>query len=294
MFRLRARANPRFLESWRITEPEYLLRLSADNSLSSEERIEEFGRTVRQIYVGAWKTTHSNRLETSTRAIEKLLGDERDGIELLDAGASDGSTSAYTHRYLVDRGYRLQTVSTDKDPYICSQRSGLRTYYTTVNGEPFMCCIAGILMVRLYDMFNRDPVSKVIATRLRESFADIEFETPPKRIPLQNPSVGDEHDLLYEHQDIFTLKEDYRRRFDVVRCANVLNFSYFDGETILRAVDLLRQYLKPDGHFIVSKCDQTEREAGTVFEERAGALEVVERFNGGSEIEHLINPAESP
>src|SRR5215470_5757127 len=129
MFRLYSKHRHRLFNGLYIIDPKQLI---VSHGSTPQEQIDHFTSIIQQIFINAWKTTHVQRLRESTGAIPRLLGDTSVTYHFLDAGAADGSTSAYTHKCLRSQGYKLCTTSADKDPYVYANRLGILEYFYSV------------------------------------------------------------------------------------------------------------------------------------------------------------------
>lgn len=76
--------------------------------------------------------------------------------------------------------------------------------------------------------------------------------------------------------------------FHVIRAANILNKSYFDGRTLDRIVLNLRSRLLPQGLLVVCRTKDDGTNQITIFRASATGFELVARLGGGSEIEANI------
>ena len=90
-------------------------------------------------------------------------------------------------------------------------------------------------------------------------------------------------------EDDILNNQSYQRSFHVLRAANILNRVYFDDITLTAMLRNLRSRLLPGGLLIVCKtrANDSVNEA-TLFKLQDDLkLAVVERLNGGSEVEEL-------
>jgi len=288
MFRLYSRKVPRRFRVAFITDPKYLLHLANNSSLDMTYRVTQFNLTVQQLFIdGLWKKTHYDRLQTSTEIIPELLADKTKDYHFLDIGASDGSSSAYTHQYLTQKGYSLCTAATDKYTHILSNRRGKLEYFFTEDGRPFLCNMANTLMLRLYENKHRDPISKLLVSFVLNRFYEPEFLKDPIIIPLTNPIVTQIPSISFEKYDLFQVQPAYNSIFDLVRCSNILNLSYFSRSAIQSQIQTIKGYLKDGGYLIISKSDDDSPEAGTILKRINGNLEIIRDFSGGSEVFNL-------
>src|SRR5215831_19240722 len=129
MFRLYSKHLYRLLNRWYITDPKQMMASRSLPCATPQQRMDHFSSIVEQIFIGAWKATHCQRLQESTAAIRRLLENTSTIYHFLDVASADGSTTAYTHKCLTSQGYRLCTTSTDKDPYMYANRLGILEYF---------------------------------------------------------------------------------------------------------------------------------------------------------------------
>lgn len=103
---------------------------------------------------------------------------------------------------------------------------------------------------------------------------------------------------LRENKEIELLDDDIAeptsphlmRRFEVIRAANILNWSYFTAEQLRDGVKHLCERLTgPGGLLLIVRSEDANGNHGSVFRlNEKGALEVVERIGRGSEIESVV------
>ena len=77
--------------------------------------------------------------------------------------------------------------------------------------------------------------------------------------------------------------------FDVVRAANILNFSYFADGMIRHMLRNLTKRISGNGILLVSRTHDDGSNRATAFRRSGNTLSVISRLNGGSEIEMLAN-----
>jgi hypothetical protein len=103
-------------------------------------------------------------------------------------------------------------------------------------------------------------------------------------LTLMSPSLRELPQLRTVEDDIL-LNTGYRRRFHVLRAANILNLAYFDVPTLERILVNLRSRLLPGGLLIVCRTHASGVNNATVFTlGEDGRLAVTARLNEGSEI----------
>jgi chemotaxis methyl-accepting protein methylase len=94
---------------------------------------------------------------------------------------------------------------------------------------------------------------------------------------------------LHAVEDDILLNGSYRKRFHVLRAANILNIAYFDVPTLERMVSNLRARLLPGGLFIVCRTDEAGVNNASVFTlGDDGRFVATARLNEGSEIAELV------
>jgi len=92
---------------------------------------------------------------------------------------------------------------------------------------------------------------------------------------------------LIEH-DLNCERTEWRKRFDIVRAANVLNRDYFPEATLRTMVAHLLSYVKEGALFAACRTVPGRGNQATLFRTGTGGVTVVDRLGGGSEIESLV------
>jgi len=81
----------------------------------------------------------------------------------------------------------------------------------------------------------------------------------------------------------------FLHRFDVLRAANILNYCYFNAETLGKMLANLRERLRPSGLLIVCRTMPEGTNHGSVFRlGEQGRFSLVAELNDGSEITELV------
>ena len=202
-----------------------VLDLIRSAPLPPEERGALFSRAMNLFSSGAaYKTTGRGR---TPLADEETLKAARPGARLLEAGVSDG-TSALD---LLARANGAEVILSDSQAGFAYKDHGpFRTYYGLTGGcasvkfGPVLFCTG----LRL-----RPPADAALVSALN---------------PLLSEGGGVRELLSF---DIFTDRLDPPA--DAVKCANVLNLSYFPPERIKAALANLRRSLKADGLLVISQ-----------------------------------------
>lgn len=295
MLRLYTKKYPWKIKSHFISDPKIINNLRNSQRLSASQKKEIFYFFMCQLFVdGMYKSTYWNRLELSTKLISQVLKNTGKNYSFLDVGASDGSSSFYTHNFLSKLNYNIKTYSTDKHTSILYNRKKLLGYFYTEEGDPFLCHIGNLFMLKLHNGVHKDFISKKLVKYLKKRFYKSTFAVRPVRISLRNPALTESKNFNFESLDIFVLKEDYYGRFDIIRCSNLLHLTYFSREEIRKAVDMLKRYLKPGGYLVISRSDKDSlTESGAMYKKEKNRFVKIKEFNQGSDIEFIINSGDS-
>lgn len=114
--------------------------------------------------------------------------------------------------------------------------------------------------------------------------------TGTREVRLLSPRLASQPDIRIEKNDILKRTPDFVGRFDFVRAANVLNLGYFDEPLLRAAFANIFAYLTGPGAWLLVARSSGEKTAATLFRisPDGGRLLVVDRINGGSEVERLV------
>jgi len=276
MIKLNIRRIPRLFKSFFIVDP-----LILENTKSEDISLWEY--TMNRIYIqGVSKTTNFNRLKESSKIINTLTNKD-EPICFLDIGASDASTSYYTHNFLKNHEKNITTYSADKYIQINYFKAHTLTYYFTDDQVPFLCKIFNIFSIQLYTHRHKDLISKYFARILIKKFNIYVEEYKSEQITLLNPIVEISRDFNYILMDVFDYNEQLKDKFDVVRCSNLLQTGYFSRDEIKIAIDIIIKYLKKNGILIISKTPGEKNfESGVVLQKHNNSLRLINKFNDGS------------
>ena len=111
---------------------------------------------------------------------------------------------------------------------------------------------------------------------------------PIKKISLLFKDVLDlikKGKINYINYDVFN--EKVVNTFDVIRCVNLLNLSYFSPSKIVEAIDGLKVSLKEDGIFKIGSGSGQNAKI-TFYKKKNNTLEMIKKINGGYELDCLI------
>ena len=271
-----------------------------------EEREDLFFHSI-ELRNGTRKTTRHRRLDDLNDLVQKLLPPQRP-LEIMDVAVSSGVSTAEWLIQLERAGIRCQMLAGDAvvNAFLISLGPNLRAL-TDRTGHLMQLDVKGEA-VRMPPPRRRDRIRYFphwllmrVATRLFDlSHADRQQPAsargPVQRrlgatcrpLTLMSPSLNRLPQLQAVEDDIL-LNGDYRRRFHVLRAANILNLAYFDNATLRRMLRNLRARLLPGGLLVVCRTNDAEVNNASVFTLQAdGRFCITARLNEGSEIEDLV------
>jgi len=109
-------------------------------------------------------------------------------------------------------------------------------------------------------------------------------------VALVSPRLASAKGVELVEDDVTQRNPAFRRRYDFVRAANILNRDYFDESILRQAAANLISYLRGPGSWLfVIRTLEDGQQHGTLFRQQgADGLAVVHRFGRGSEIEPLV------
>jgi hypothetical protein len=110
------------------------------------------------------------------------------------------------------------------------------------------------------------------------------------QIKLVTHRLRDNKDIELLDDDIMAATPDHlKRRFEVIRAANILNRGYFPTQQLRAAVRNLRDRLIGPGAFLLIVRTEETGNHGSIFSLNAnGSFGVLERVGSGSEIEDIV------
>lgn len=214
---------------------------------------------------------------------------------LLDVGISSGTTTLELVADLAEAGFRPRVTATDLllDGYIVELGRGMRALVDPkgfvllyeILGRTFrpwrrrLDCLDGMVVLRSL-------MARTLAPRARLALAQGRIV---KHVQLTSPRLLHYPEVEILRDDILVENTALKRRFDLVRAANILNRGYFEETALRAAAGNLKNYLAPGGELLVIRTLGRDQQHGTLFRNTGnGMLEVVRRFGQGSEIEALL------
>lgn len=215
--------------------------------------------------------------------------------EVLDIGISSGATTLKLCDRLRTHGHRPNITGTDiaLSAYLVPVRPGMRVL-ADENGHALQYEVLGRgirAWTRRADYFTGmiavHALLKAATHRKVRRMLD-ERDAGIRKIDLLSPRLRGQLTVRVERNDIMTPTPRFTRRFDFIRVANVLNKGYFDEATMGRGFSHILTYLRGPGSWLLVARTNDARNAATLFRMREdGSLAVIERWNGGSEVEKI-------
>lgn len=289
MIKLSTYRVPIYFKDFRIIDP--ITIIIKRNKLSRKKYLSIWEYFMNYLHInGVNKTTRGSRLKSSTQYLNFFFKNSNSEISFLDVGASDGSSSFYTHCDLKENGITISTTSTDIVTSILYSGNYFLKFYFTEENIPFLCILMKTFALYLYTNRHRDALSKYLTNKFVILFNNGNYIFQSKKIELLHPDIRCDEFFKYESFDVFKLRENYINYFTVIRCSNLLQSCYFKRVQISNAIDLLKLYLKDNGLLIITQNINNEPlESGIVFQKTFGKLLIIHRFSLDSEIEMIFN-----
>ncbi|HKZ80419.1 MAG TPA: class I SAM-dependent methyltransferase [Pyrinomonadaceae bacterium] len=200
-----------------------------------------------------------------------------------DVGVSSGVTSLELYRKLNQRRLDFQLYVSDKfTRYYFTGKGLLRIYNEdTTLAQAYLF---GLLLDRNIDWkYFLSKYAYYLVALLPKRSAGAERLCLYDLRLLSSFQQGIIHEIDY---DLFRTRLD--DRFDLVRCMNVLNVSYFRPAKILRAIRNLQRSLKNHGVLQIGRTNTLGRNEVSFFLKDGGNLRWILDVNGGSEIKPLV------
>ena len=101
------------------------------------------------------------------------------------------------------------------------------------------------------------------------------------------PNLNKVDKCKFFEQDIFNIEKKYQNLFDIVRVSNLLNYSYFSKAELKKAIYNINKISKRNSLILVSKT-LNKKNMGSFFIKKNGKLQLLEDYNGGSEVKKLM------
>ncbi len=246
---------------------------------------------------GTFKTTRRDRFDDlAPRLVEALRARLGPSFEILDVGASSGASSVQLLEALLAAGAAPRVTATDLfvEARLVEVMPGLRALIDE-KGWPLQYEILGLPArpwIRRLDYVTlaaapRAALRRLLAPRL----ARLARERAGRRATLVTRRFETSPNMTLIRDDILIRRQEFERRFDFVRAANILHRDYFTEEQLARAVGNVAAYLKGPGSLFLAcrTSTRTAENAATLFEMgRDGRLLALEHFGAATEIEPIV------
>lgn len=241
-----------------------ILKNARSQNETDKERGRLFSLAISYLNVGdTYKTTGKKRTNAADDLLVKLAK-EFENPSLLDVGSSDGSSSIS----LIESDAFNKIRLTDQCNFFYEKDFLLGKFFLNAHGA-----FLGVKFLFLY--FN----------------LALNFRLNTKKYTLiqtLNPLL-ESHKSIHgiEHLDIFDTKCE--EKFDLIKCSNVLNRSYFSDDLIIDAVNNLSKMLNSGGYLLISQNNESYKdgEAFFVLKKSTAGLHV-EFSSNHHDIEHLF------
>jgi len=230
------------------------------------------------------KETLAGRFDGLDDVLIQKIGD---AYELHDVGVSNGTTSLELLENLKMSGKNGELYISDKFAKLSVQRGFCQKVFALDGCLLSVYCAGVYLDRRLNWVF---PVSRY----LFYLFAMLPDNSSQKKIVWTlSPSVLScvkAKKLKFIDYDVFNTR--IKRKFTVVRCMNLLNLTYFKESDITMAIRNIVYSLEDGGLFLVGRTKSGGMNCASFYKKRDGRLYLEEKYNGGSEVDVLIESME--
>ncbi|MBC9031388.1 hypothetical protein IAG41_03190 [Sphingomonas sp. JC676] len=244
-----------------------------------------------------FKRTGEGRLRVMDRALIEWLDRATARIDtVLDLGISSGVTTAELAEAIAQSGRSVRMTGTDRGlaARIVDLPMGCRALVEPT-GHVLQYEILGRAMrpwTRRLDYLTGMAVAQKVVNRTLGPLARALGASPHTGDPvaLVSRRLAQSDAMRLIEDDVTIRNPALTGGFDLIRAANILNRHYFEPAELQRAVDNVRSYLRgPGAWLLVLRTHGDAEHRGTLFRMADdGALDVVERWGGGSEIEEMF------
>lgn len=277
------------------------LYFAGQDWLDEQERTAREDRFFHSIRLrnGTYKSTAHHRMDDLNSFVMDLLPEPRP-LEIMDVAVSSGVSSGEWLVALERAGIQCRMLAGDAVVDACLISLGSVRALADKTGHLLQLDVGG-RAIRLPPPRRRDRILYAPLVALMKATAAL-FDlraapgSPTQQrlgatccpLTLMSPSLRQLPQLRTVEDDIL-LDNGYRRRFHVLRAANILNLAYFDARTLERMLINLRSRLLPGGRLIVCRTNKAGTNNATVFTLAAdGRFVATARLNDGSEIADVV------
>lgn len=245
-----------------------------------------------------FKFTGAARLTALDQAIVRHLGAQNRVIEeVLDIGMSSGVTTVELADILCQAGHPVHITGTDLTlrAYIVPAGPGCRALVDD-NGHVLQYELFGRALNpwgRRLDYFNGMVLVRGLADKLlrKPAIRAMNSGRGFRQVALVSPRLSSRSDITAIEDNIMVMNTGFVGRFPFVRAANILNIGYFPESALRTALDNVVAYLDgPGAMLLVVRTVPGSGNHGSLFRVNMDgqALDLIERYGQGSEIEHLV------
>lgn len=234
------------------------------------------------------RETSPSRLSDIDMLLLSLLSKNREYV-IHDVAVSNGITSLALFDTLKGGGINFKMFISDKINELYFLKWGCLGVTLTKNNnflygnclgiacipdapyKLFLSRLAGILCEYFWDKKIND-IKNFSVKKIDLIFKDVRDLIEKGKIECMN-------------YDVFN--EIFVSSFDVVRCVNLLNLSYFPSYKIIKAIDGLKLSLK-EGGILQLGSGSGQNAKVSFYKKNNNNLEVIQKINGGYELDHLF------
>ncbi|HVN32089.1 MAG TPA: hypothetical protein VMT45_08875 [Thermoanaerobaculaceae bacterium] len=244
---------------------------------------------------GTFKTTRGGRLrDVDSWLLERLAPRLPRSLDLLDVAVSSGVTTVELLQALRGHGIAVRAVATDLTllgellcfgPHVDLLRDSRGALLELragrfIKGRPHDLRSPR----RMAGWFALTTIARVLRV-LRGAGLGVSH-----KVPLLSSALRQDSGVVLEQSDLFRPEGRWRRAFDLVRAANILNPAYFGPTKLRDAVMILASYLRPGGHLLVAHSDDDgpRGNRASLLRLEEGSLMAVATLNGGTAIDALV------
>jgi len=199
------------------------------------------------------------------------------GVTSLELFDVINSTVKYFSLTISDRFYEIYAVEKGFFKYIFDSEGGLRQIYF---GR--ILCDPNLSKMFPLSRFLFEFISKILSV---PSLASEHL----KSIMLMDPSIIkmiNQKKIKLKQYNVFTGDGD---RYHFIRCMNVLNLSYFSEADIISGINVLKDATLDGCYLQLGRTDSRGINRASIYQKRNKDLFIIQDFNGGAEIDYLIN-----
>jgi hypothetical protein len=237
----------------------------------------------RLIYVknGVTKQTSDCRFSDVDNWVIKYLNKDKKNI-VHDIAVSNGVTSLQFFNTIKQNSYNTEFYISDKFSKLYISGSSIMKVYDRDNELLFgyIFCFVATDNIKMF-ILSKILFSLLKKSRVNRNLNEILLYDNTVKKAINNSQIID---IDY---DVFNDKT-YIDTFTFVRCMNLLNYNYFDTDTIKSGILNIKQSLKENGHLLVGRTNQNGINQASLFIKQNNSFILVENYNEGSEIQKII------